>query len=99
MSMQHTVVFSLSHERGSAEEADFIRWAHDTLTSIEFVKDFVVNEQVSAKSDFTWQFSMVFADQTEFERYNTHPTHVALVESRWAGEVTSFQELDFVVKM
>jgi len=98
MSMQHTVVFSLTHARGSAEEADFIQWAKTTLTSIDFVKDFVVNQQVSPLSDYTWQFSMVFDDQAEFEAYNTHPTHVMLLETRWAAEVPSAMQLDFVVK-
>ena len=95
MSIQHTVVFSLIHNRGSDAEAEFLSTARATLTSIEGVNDFAINNQVSPKSDLNWQFTMVFADQNAYDTYNTHPSHVGFVASRWEKEVSSFQEYDF----
>ncbi len=43
MAFQHTVVFRLVHEGGSAAEADFLDGAVATLTAIPGVADFGVN--------------------------------------------------------
>ena len=98
MSIQHTVVFRLVHERGSDAEREFLETGRATLTSIPGVGEFTVNEQVSLTSDMAWQFSMVFADQDAYEAYNSHPAHVGFVTSRWEPEVAAFQEYDFVVR-
>lgn len=95
MAIQHTVVFTLRHAAGSAEERDFLETGRRELTSIPGVEQFTVNRQVSPKSDAAWQFSMVFADQDVYDAYNVHPAHVAFVEGRWVPEVASFQEYDF----
>lgn len=93
--IQHTVVFRLVHPAGSAEEADFLDTAQRTLTAIPGVTEFAVNRQVSAKSDLTHQFTMVFADQGAYDAYNGHPAHVEFVARRWVPEVAAFQEYDF----
>jgi hypothetical protein len=98
LTIQHTVVFSLQHERGSAGETEFLDTATTALTSIPEVSDFTVNEQVSAQSSLAWQFSMTFSDQAAYDAYNGHPSHVDFVESRWKTEVTAFQEFDFVAR-
>lgn len=98
MSIQHTVVFRLGHTPGSPAEQDFLDTARQTLTSIPGVTDFVINRQVSAKSDLHWQFSMIFADQAAYDAYNVHPAHVGFVEQRWQVEVDAFQEYDFVAR-
>ncbi len=98
MSIQHTVVFRLVHAAGSAEEAEFLDTGRTTLTAIPGVTDFHVSRQVSAESDLAWQFSMVFADQSAYDAYNTHPAHVGFVQSRWVPEVEAFQEYDFVTR-
>ena len=98
MTIQHTVVFRLSHAPGSPEEAGFLDAARATLTGIPGVTDFIVNRQVSAKSDLDWQFSMAFADQAAYDRYNTHPDHVGFVADRWVPEVVAFQEYDFTLR-
>jgi hypothetical protein len=98
MTIQHTVVFQLAHEAGSAAETDFLDTATATLTGIPGVTEFVVNRQVSAKSDLDWQFSMVFADQAAYDGYNTHPDHVEFVQGRWVPEVAEFQEYDFTLR-
>lgn len=95
MSIQHTVVFRLLHEPGSKAEVEFLDAAARILAAIPGVTDFVVNRQVSSKSDLAWQFSMVFADQAAYDAYNTHPEHVEFVATRWQAEVASFQEYDF----
>jgi hypothetical protein len=98
MTIQHTVVFRLSHAPGSPEEAGFLDTAQATLTGIPGVTDFIVNRQVSAKSDLDWQFSMSFADQAAYDGYNTHPDHVGFVAGRWVPEVVAFQEYDFTLR-
>ena len=96
MPIQHTVVFSLAHARGSDAEREFLSTGATRLTSIPGVSDFAVNEQVSPDSDLAWQFSMFFADQGAYDTYNEHPTHVEFVSTRWTQEVVAFQEYDFV---
>jgi hypothetical protein len=96
MSIQHTVVFRLTHEAGSDAERDFIETGRATLTGIPGVTEFAVNKQVSPKSDMAWQFFMVFADQDVYEAYNTHPAHIGFVTTRWEPEVAASQEYDFV---
>ncbi|GAA3574273.1 Dabb family protein [Microlunatus spumicola] len=96
--LQHTVVFRLVHAPGSAEEAAFLATARGTLTAIPGVTDFTVNRQVSPKSDLTWQFSMVFADDAAYAAYDAHPAHRGFVETRWVPEVAAFQEYDLVVE-
>jgi hypothetical protein len=94
--IQHTVVFRLVHPAGSAAEAEFLDTARGTLPAIPGVRDFVVNRQVSAKSDLSWQFSMTFADDAAYAAYNDHPEHTGFVATRWEHEVAAFQEYDFV---
>lgn len=96
MAIQHTVVFRLTHESGSSAEQDFLDSARETLTSIPGVDQFTVNRQVNETSPLTWQFSMVFIDQSAYDAYMVHPAHVSFVENRWKPEVAEFQELDFV---
>ena len=93
--IQHTVAFRLRHPAGSAAERDFLAAAR-ALADIPGVEDFQQLRQVSPKSDFTFFFTMRFADDAAYAGYNTHPTHVAFVRDRWDVEVAQFQELDFV---
>ena len=98
MTIQHTVVFRLQHDKGSDAEAEFLDTGRSVLTGIPGVTDFVINQQVSPKSDLAWQFSMIFADQAAYDAYNVHPDHVAFVTQRWQVEVVAFQEYDFVAR-
>ena len=92
----HTVCFTLVHEPDSAAEAAFLAAARATLPAIPGVRDFTVSRQVSEQSDFRFQFSMRFADQEAYTAYDAHPAHRGFVATRWADEVASFQEFDFV---
>ncbi|ROS61162.1 stress responsive alpha/beta barrel protein [Frigoribacterium sp. PhB160] len=94
--IRHTVSFSLVHPAGSDAEADFLSTGARTLSAIPGVEDFVVSRQVSPKSDHAFQFAMSFADQAAYDAYDAHPDHRGFVASRWAAEVSSFQELDLV---
>ncbi|MGI3781653.1 MAG: Dabb family protein [Janthinobacterium lividum] len=94
--IQHTVVFRLVHEAGSAAEAAFLDTARATLPAIPGVEDFTINRQVGAKSDLAWQFSMVFVDAAAYAAYDAHPAHTGFVASRWVPEVAEFSEYDFV---
>jgi hypothetical protein len=94
--IRHTVVFSLIHPLGSAPEAAFLEAALK-LGAIPGVHRYEQLRQVSQTSEFTFGFSMEFDTEEAYATYNTHPDHVAFVQTRWQPEVRAFQELDFVV--
>ena len=93
--IRHTVVFSLKHAAGSAEEGAFLREAL-VLADIPGVEKFEQLRQVSPKNDYAFGLSMEFADQAAYTGYNEHPTHVAFVRDRWVPEVERFLEIDYV---
>lgn len=93
--IRHTVVFSLKHAQGSAEEQAFLDAAL-ILAAIPGVEKFERLRQVSPKAHYAFGFSMEFADQAAYEGYNNHPDHVAFVRDRWVPEVARFQEIDYV---
>ncbi|KQX42694.1 stress responsive alpha-beta barrel domain-containing protein [Devosia sp. Root436] len=92
--IRHTVVFSLRHAAGSAEEGAFLRDSR-VLAAIPGVEKFEQLRQVSAKNDYTFGFSMEFADQAAYAGYNDHKDHVAFVRDRWIPEVARFLEIDY----
>ncbi|WP_295658289.1 Dabb family protein [uncultured Nocardioides sp.] len=92
--IRHTVAFRLSHPTGSAEEANFLVAALD-LAAIPGVQRFEQLRQTSPKNDFTFGFSMEFADQAAYDAYDQHPVHTAFVADRWVGEVEDFLEIDY----
>lgn len=94
--IQHTVSFALRHPADSPEERAFLADAAVALTGIPGVENFRISDQVSPQSAHRFQFAMDFADAETYAAYNTHPDHVAFVQTRWVPEVESFQELDLV---
>jgi hypothetical protein len=93
--IRHTVVFTLKHPQGSAEEKKFLEDAL-VLTKIPTVQKFERLKQVSSKNAYTFGFSMEFANQADYDTYNDHPLHVAFVRDRWKVEVSDFMEIDYV---
>lgn len=93
--IRHTVVFTLKHSAGSAEESAFLQDAK-VLADIPGVEKFEQLRQVSPKNDYQFGFSMEFADQAAYSGYNDHPDHVAFVRDRWVPEVERFLEIDYV---
>ena len=93
--IRHTVVFTLKHAAGSAEEGAFLRDAK-VLAAIPGVEKFEQLRQVSPKTDYAFGFSMEFANQAAYSGYNDHPDHVAFVRDRWVPEVAKFMEIDYV---
>ncbi len=93
--IRHTVVFSLRHATGSAEEQAFLDAAL-ILAKIPGVQKFERLRQVGPKADFAFGFSMEFSDQAAYDMYNAHPDHTAFVEGRWLPEVSRFQEIDYI---
>lgn len=93
--IRHTVVFTLKHASGSAEEIAFLQDAK-VLAAIPGVEKFEQLRQVSPKCAHAYGFSMEFADQAAYSGYNDHPDHVAFVRDRWIPEVSAFQEIDYV---
>jgi hypothetical protein len=92
--IRHTVVFRLKHPKGSAAEQAFIA-AADVLATIPEVRAFEKLRQVSAKNDYAFGFSMEFADEAAYQRYNEHPAHVRFVKEHWVPEVEAFLEIDY----
>ena len=92
--IRHTVMFTLVHEPGSAEELDFL---HESLAlnSIPVVKKFERLRQCSEKCDYHFGLSMEFDSQQDYQTYNDHPVHTKFVNERWIPEVKSFQEIDY----
>jgi hypothetical protein len=93
--IRHTVVFTLKHPQGSAEEARFLEDAL-VLAKIPTVRNFERLRQVSAKNGFKFGFSMEFDTQAAYDAYDTHPEHVAFVRDRWKPEVADFMEIDYL---
>jgi hypothetical protein len=93
--IRHTVVFTLKHAAGSAEESAFLQDAK-VLADIPGVEKFEQLRQVSPKNDYSYGFSMEFADEAAYLGYNDHPHHVAFVRDRWVPEVERFLEIDYV---
>ncbi len=91
--IRHSVVFTLTHAEGSAEEADFLD-AIARLEAIPGVEAFELMREVSPKNDYRFGLTMEFADPSAYSAYNGHPDHVAFVADRWDSEVTSFLEID-----
>ena len=92
----HSVFFTLKHEAGSDEASAFFAKA-EKLAVIPGVVDFQVLKEVSPKNVYTFGFSMKFATQADYDRYNNHPDHVDFVQKVWMNEVAEFQEIDYVV--
>ena len=93
--IRHTVVFTLKHPPHSLEAKRFLVDAKKILTAIPGVTNFERLRQVSPKNDYHFGFSMEFADQAAYSRYNDHPDHVAFVRDRWIPEVKAFLEIDY----
>ncbi len=92
--IRHTVVFRLKHPPNSTEEKAFLM-AGKVLAAIPGVEKFEQMRQVSSKNGYAFGFSMEFADQAAYDRYNSHPEHVAFVNGRWIPEVDEFLEIDY----
>ena len=93
--IRHTVVFKLNHPAGSQPELDFLRTAQKLL-GIPRVRNFECLRQISEKNDYDYGLSMEFDSAADYETYNTHPSHVEFVQTRWIPEVTDFMEIDYV---
>jgi hypothetical protein len=92
--IRHTVAFTLSHDEGSPDEADFLATAA-RLAAIPGVEEFEILRETSPKNEYRFGISMEFADAAAYAAYNEHPDHVRFVQERWLGEVSEFLEIDY----
>ena len=92
--IRHTVAFRLRHPEGSAAETAFLTDAR-VLAAIPGVERFEQLRQTSAKNDFTFGFSMEFADAAAYAAYDQHPDHRAFVADPWVPDVEYFLEIDY----
>ena len=95
--IEHIVIFSLKHDKGSLEEEKFLGDSESILSPITGVKNFKVLKQISPNNDYDFGFTMEFDDKLAYETYLTHPTHVSYVKKRWLKEVSKFLEIDFKI--
>ena len=95
-SITHMVTFTLYAGKDTAEAEAFLKESAEALAVIPGVENFQVLRQVSAKNEFDYGFSLVFADQAAYDAYNEHPVHRKYVEERWEKEVSRFQEIDLI---
>jgi len=95
--IRHTVAFTLVHDDGSAEEADFLE-AAELLAAIPGVEAFELLAEVSPKNGYRFGISMEFASRSAYDRYNDHPDHTRFVQQRWLPEVSEFLELDYAAR-
>jgi quinol monooxygenase YgiN len=93
--IRHSVVFTLNHAEGSAEEADFLD-AVARLEALPGVEAFELMREVSPKNEYDHALTMEFADRAAYTAYDQDPRHVAFVADRWDAEVTAFMEIDTV---
>jgi hypothetical protein len=89
-------MFTLLHETGSDAERNFLESAL-ILAEIPTVKRFERLRQVSKKCDHCFGFSMEFDSAEDYDAYNLHSHHQRFVAERWIPEVTSFQEIDYIL--
>jgi hypothetical protein len=92
--IRHTVVFTLSHAKGSPAEADFLAAAR-ALAAIQGVEEFQILRETSPKNAYRFGTSMEFAGPAAYAAYNEHPDHVRVVQERWLAEVADFLEVDY----
>ena len=94
--IRHMAVFTLKYPDGSAEEQDFLM-AIKKLADIPGVENFRVLKEVSPKNPYSFGVSMEFADRPAYDRYNSNPSHLTFVQTRWQNEVEQFMEIDFEI--
>jgi hypothetical protein len=92
--IRHTVVFTLSHPEGSAEEANFLASAA-RLGDIPGVDAFEILRETSPKNGYRHGISMEFDGPDAYTAYNEHLDHVRFVQERWLPEVAQFLEIDY----
>jgi len=90
----HSVIYTLKHPAGSAEEQDFQQTIAG-LAQIPTVRNLRRHRQVSPKNKFSFGLSMEFASKEDYQAYNLHPIHTAFVAKRWVPEVADFLEIDY----
>jgi hypothetical protein len=94
--IRHTVVFSLNHEKGSADEKAFFA-ALDKLAAIPGVENFKYWKEISRKNTYDYILTMDFSGQQAYDQYNQNPGHVAFVQNVWLKEVKDFMEIDYEI--
>ena len=92
--IRHSAIFKLKYAAGSAAEKAFLE-AAAKLKNIPGVERFEVLKQISAKNKFDFGLSMEFADQKQYDGYNTHPGHQAFLRDFWKKGVEDFLEIDY----
>lgn len=93
-SVRHTVVFSLKHPKGSAEEKEFLN-ACRTLAEIPGVQHFECLRQTSEMNKFGYGLSMEFETPEAYAAYQNFPAHHAFVQKYWINYVKDFLEIDY----
>lgn len=99
MKIIHSVIFNLTHEKGSPGEKLFFEKSRNVLENTPYAKDFKVFFEVSKKNDYDYGFSMTFDSEEDYDLYSfEYEPHREYVNEVWLKEVTDFFEIDLVEK-
>ena len=93
--IRHAALFRLKESKGTAGERDFLA-ALAALGTLPGVEDFEIAREISPKNPYDYTVSMRFADQAAYAAYDSHPAHVAFVQTLWIPQVAEFMEHDTV---
>jgi hypothetical protein len=89
--IRNTVVFRLNWPLGSSQEQSFLQ-AAQILAALPPVRRFETLRQISRKNQFTFGFSMEFADESTYASYDDHPVQ-RLFASNGCRTLRSFWKL------
>ncbi|MDN3657934.1 Dabb family protein [Ferruginibacter paludis] len=92
--IRHSVIFTLTCLKNSAEEKAFLA-AAATLSNIPGVLNFEMLKQTSKKNSFDFGFSMEFESQQSYDAYSSHPGHQQFIQQYWVKYVQDFLEIDY----
>ncbi|MDB5279222.1 MAG: stress responsive alpha-beta barrel protein [Ferruginibacter sp.] len=92
--IRHSVIFTLTFLKNSAEEKAFFA-AAATLSNIPGVLNFEMLKQTSKKNNFDFGLSMEFESQQSYDAYSSHPRHQQFIQQYWVKYVQDFLEIDY----
>lgn len=92
--ISHSVIFILSHPKGSIGEVDFFL-AAAKLAHIPGVKNFEILKQTSPTNKYEYGIVMQFVNSKIYKEYSDHPDHKLFIQEYWINGVMDFLEIDF----
>ncbi|MBM3709823.1 MAG: Dabb family protein [Actinobacteria bacterium] len=89
------VIFCLKKGKDSPETVKFLQDTESILSCIPNVKNFKLFRQTNPRNDYHFGFYMEFDNNSAYDEYTKHPSHINYVKQKWEKEVKRFMEIDF----